>query len=59
LAGEERRDVDDGRSAWVVIFDGSPPRRLEACADVCLGHSPMFYRRECNWKKGVLCAGAL
>jgi hypothetical protein len=39
--------VDDGRSVWAVIFD------------VCLGRSAMLYGHECNWKKGVLCTGAL
>jgi hypothetical protein len=40
--------VDDGRSVWAVIFDGSPPRRLEVCVVVCLSGSPMFYGHECN-----------
>jgi hypothetical protein len=28
--------VDNGKSAWAVILDGPPPRRLGVCVSVCL-----------------------
>jgi hypothetical protein len=50
--------MDDGRSAWAVIFDGSPPRRLEVCVNVCLGGSPIFSGANVT-KKRVCCVRGL
>jgi hypothetical protein len=40
--------VDNSRSAWAIIFDVPPPRRLGVCVSVCLRSLFVFYGRECN-----------